>query len=80
MKKSRVINKLYSITRDLTKVQRGEVEGFIIVARDEDQARRIASSHAGDEDPTIWLTDVESNCAEIVVDKMRPRVLLESWQ
>jgi hypothetical protein len=42
--------------------------GFVIRAKDELTARRLASSRAGDEGPEAWLLPASSTCAELGVD------------
>jgi hypothetical protein len=42
--------------------------GFVVRARDEEAARRLASSKAGDEGPEAWLAPESSTCVELMAD------------
>jgi hypothetical protein len=42
--------------------------GFVIRAKDEGAARRLASLRAGDEGPEAWLSPAHSTCVELKAD------------
>lgn len=51
---------IYKIKRDDYDVGYDEAAGFIITARDTDQARQLAVANAGDEAGVVWLdSDLE---------------------
>jgi hypothetical protein len=52
---------LYVLTQG-AKPQRDMAAGFVVAAKDEDQARELAANQAGDEGPWIWEDGERSEC------------------
>jgi hypothetical protein len=52
--------------------------GFVVRAKDERTARRLASSRAGDEGPEAWLAADHSTCVEVKPDGPE-EVLMEDY-
>jgi hypothetical protein len=52
--------------------------GFVVRAKDEAGARRLASSRAGDEGPEGWLSPAHSTCVELKADGTE-EVIMEDY-
>ena len=55
-----------------------EYEGFVVVAKNEQEAREIASKEAADEGEDIWFNHAYTRC-EVVDTLVGPRVVLSSF-
>ena len=53
---------LYLLQRPWKKVGYDQCYGFVVVAKDEDQARTIAESHRESERPSTWTNGMTSTC------------------
>lgn len=53
--------------------------GFVIAAKDENQARAIADAEAADEGKGFWIDAARSSCTEIVRGNLKPGIVLESF-
>jgi hypothetical protein len=72
---------LYVLTQG-AKPRRDTAAGFVVVAHDEDMARALAASQAGDEGPGVWASQNLSECHRIgasVVAGQSPAVLMRDF-
>jgi hypothetical protein len=56
-----------------------EVEGFIVIADTEEEARRYASQKPGDEGKNVWLNSLLSHCM-LVTSAWPNGVLIRSFR
>lgn len=69
---------LYRLRRSDTNTLYDAMEGFIIRAPTEKEARELASTRHGDEGKSVWLLAMMSTCEELELDGPS-EILLEDF-